>query len=148
MSWIRFAARCLYISSWSASMPHLRLGELASCSAVKYHLESSRARLPLLLLVPLPLLDPPALAPPPTPDAIEWTTEVLAPGYRYPLAVDQAPERESSDCNLHPPLRETPYTLLITAYNAFMLLFSFSLSEFSLEIIDCIPSSKHCFNSS
>uniref|UniRef100_A0A182IGZ6 Uncharacterized protein n=1 Tax=Anopheles arabiensis TaxID=7173 RepID=A0A182IGZ6_ANOAR len=57
MSCIRLAARCLYISSWSASMPALRLGELASCSAVKYHLESS-----FLLVVPLAL---------PLPEAIE-----------------------------------------------------------------------------
>lgn len=38
-------------------MPHLRLGELPSCSVVKYHILSfSNGRLLLLLLLLLPLL--------------------------------------------------------------------------------------------
>lgn len=40
ISWIKFAALCLYDSSNSALIPLFRLGELSNCSSVKSHLES------------------------------------------------------------------------------------------------------------
>lgn len=36
MSWIRLAASCRYLNSFSGSTPSAREGELASCSLVKY----------------------------------------------------------------------------------------------------------------
>jgi len=41
MSWMKFAACCLLLSSLSASIPHFLLGEFASCSFVKYHFSSA-----------------------------------------------------------------------------------------------------------
>lgn len=134
MSWIRFAARCLYMSSWSASMPHLRLGELASCSAVKYHLESSRARVPLLLLLPLdPLL---ALGPaPPAPDAI----------YR-PGTISEDPS--ATEIGIFRWAIFTPYTfwsqLIMLMLLLQLKLFSLSRLSFKRKILIVFLLPKHC----